>query len=79
MRFGPPISFARDPRGSMVAYQVVGSGDLDLVFLPGPPSHIGLLWEQPAVAEFLEGLASFSRLILFDTVGSGLSDRGSQG
>jgi class 3 adenylate cyclase len=79
MRFGPPISFARDPRGSMVAYQVVGSGDQDLVFLPGPPSHIGLLWEQPAAAEFLERLASFSRLILFDTVGSGLSDRGSHG
>jgi class 3 adenylate cyclase/pimeloyl-ACP methyl ester carboxylesterase len=79
MRFGPPVSFARDPRGSMVAYQVLGSGNLDLVFLPGPPSHIGLLWEQPAVAEFLERLASFSRLILFDTVGSGLSDRGSKG
>lgn len=79
MRFRPPVSFARDPKGSMVAYQVVGSGPLDLVFLPGPPSHLGLLWEQPAVAEFLERLASFSRLILFDTVGSGLSDRGAQG
>src|SRR5688572_11949244 len=79
MRFGPPVSFARDPKGSIVAYQVVGSGDLDLVFVLGPPSHLALLWEHPAVAEFFERLASFSRLILLDVVGSGMSDRGAHG
>jgi class 3 adenylate cyclase/pimeloyl-ACP methyl ester carboxylesterase len=79
MRFCPPVSFAPDPKGSMLAYQVIGSGNLDLVFLLGPPSHLALLWEQPAVAEFLEGLASFSRVILFDPVGCGMSDRGAQG
>lgn len=79
MRFGPPVSFTHDARGSTVAYQVLGTGPVDLVFLLGWPSHLGLLWEHPAAAEFLERLASFSRLILFDRVGSGMSDRGPLG
>ncbi len=60
-----------------IAYQVVGSGPLDLVFVPGFVSHVEYIWEDPAMARFFERLGSFSRLILFDKRGTGLSDRGS--
>jgi len=58
-----------------IAYQVVGHGPLDLVVVPGFTSHLEWSWEHPAVAHFLERLASFSRVILFDKRGTGLSDR----
>jgi pimeloyl-ACP methyl ester carboxylesterase len=58
-----------------IAYQVVGDGPRDLVYVPGWVSNIELMWEEPAMAHFLERLASFSRLILFDKRGTGLSDR----
>jgi pimeloyl-ACP methyl ester carboxylesterase len=58
-----------------IAYQVVGEGPLDLVYVPGWVSNVELMWEEPAMARFLERLASFSRLILFDKRGTGLSDR----
>jgi class 3 adenylate cyclase len=58
-----------------IAYQVVGDGPIDLVFVPGFVSHVELVWEEPHFARFLERLASFSRLILFDRRGLGLSDR----
>jgi pimeloyl-ACP methyl ester carboxylesterase/class 3 adenylate cyclase len=57
-----------------IAYQVVGSGPFDLVFVPGFISHLDLQWADPRIARFLEKLASFSRLILFDKRGTGLSD-----
>ena len=58
-----------------IAYQVTGDGPRDLVYVPGWVSNIELMWEEPAMAHFLERLASFSRLILFDKRGTGLSDR----
>ncbi|MBA2569452.1 MAG: adenylate/guanylate cyclase domain-containing protein [Actinobacteria bacterium] len=58
-----------------IAYQVVGEGPLDLVYVPGWVSNIELMWEEPGFARFLSRLASFSRLILFDKRGTGLSDR----
>ena len=58
-----------------IAYQVVGDGPLDLVFVPGFVSNIELLWERPEWANFFSRLAGFSRLILFDKRGTGLSDR----
>jgi len=58
-----------------IAYQVVGEGPLDLVVVPSYASHLELQWEEPAYARFLQRLASFSRLILFDKRGTGLSDR----
>jgi pimeloyl-ACP methyl ester carboxylesterase len=76
MRFGPPVGFARRPDGHRLAYQVLGDGDLDLVFLHGYASHLGLQWVEPSVAGFLHKLAVFSRLILLDRLGNGLSDRG---
>jgi pimeloyl-ACP methyl ester carboxylesterase len=58
-----------------VAYQVLGEGPRDLVLVPGWVSNIEVFWEDPAYSRFLERLASFSRLILFDKRGTGLSDR----
>jgi pimeloyl-ACP methyl ester carboxylesterase len=58
-----------------IAYQAVGSGPLDLVFVPGFVSNIDLWWEMPESASFFSRLAGFSRLILFDKRGTGLSDR----
>jgi class 3 adenylate cyclase len=79
MRYGPPFKFARRQDGRRVAYQVVGDGELDLVFLFGWPTHLGLMWEDPSFAAFLRKLSSFSRLILYDRSGGGLSDRGQGG
>jgi pimeloyl-ACP methyl ester carboxylesterase len=58
-----------------IAYQVVGEGPTDLVLVPGWLSNIEVFWEHPSVAGFLNRLASFCRLILFDKRGTGLSDR----
>jgi pimeloyl-ACP methyl ester carboxylesterase len=58
-----------------VAYQVTGEGAVDVVFVPGWVSNIDVFWEEPSCARFLQRLASFSRLILFDKRGTGLSDR----
>jgi class 3 adenylate cyclase len=70
----PEIHFAKS--GDVhIAYQVVGDGPVDLVWIPDWLWNLELQWEQPIVARFLERLASFSRLLLFDKRGSGLSDR----
>jgi class 3 adenylate cyclase/pimeloyl-ACP methyl ester carboxylesterase len=69
----PITRYARSGDAS-VAYQVFGEGELDLLFLPGWISQVEQLWEAPAVRRFLERLAAFTRLILFDRRGSGLSD-----
>ena len=58
-----------------IAYQVVGEGPIDLVLVLGWVSHLAYVWELPALASFLYRLASFSRLILFDKRGCGMSDR----
>jgi class 3 adenylate cyclase len=58
-----------------IAYQVVGEGPLDLVFVPGFISNVDIAWDDPVLAGFLRRLAGFSRLILFDKRGTGLSDR----
>ncbi len=62
--------------GVHIAYQVVGEGPVDLVYSPGIWSNLDVMWEWPAWARYLERLAAFSRLILFDMRGVGLSDRG---
>jgi pimeloyl-ACP methyl ester carboxylesterase len=64
-----------DSDGVSIAYQVHGEGPLDLVFVPGFVSHVELIWEEPEAARLLRRLASFSRVILFDKRGQGLSDR----
>jgi pimeloyl-ACP methyl ester carboxylesterase/class 3 adenylate cyclase len=61
-----------------IAYQVLGSGPRDLVFVPGFVSNVEAVWEFPEFANFLRRLASFCRLIIFDKRGTGMSDRSSQ-
>ena len=58
-----------------IAYQTLGDAPLDLVFVMGWVSHLEYFWREPSVARFLRRLATFSRLILFDKRGTGLSDR----
>src|SRR5262245_49898223 len=58
-----------------VAYQVFGGGPIDLVFFPGFVSNIEVYWEEPSFARWLRKLGSFSRVIMFDKRGTGLSDR----
>ena len=57
-----------------IAYQVMGQAPPDLVMIPGSFTHVDLVWEDPATALFLRRLASFSRLIQFDRLGTGASD-----
>lgn len=58
-----------------IAYQVAGQGALDLVFVPGFISNLEIQWEDPGYLHLLRRLSAFSRLILFDKRGTGLSDR----
>jgi class 3 adenylate cyclase len=58
-----------------IAYQTVGEGSLNLVLIPGWVSHVECGWENPAYSAFLNRLASFSRLVILDRRGTGLSDR----
>jgi pimeloyl-ACP methyl ester carboxylesterase len=69
----PTTRYARSGSVS-IAYQVVGDGGVDLVLVPGFVSHVEVAWEEPRLARFLTRLASFSRLIVFDKRGTGMSD-----
>jgi len=57
-----------------IAYQVVGDGPFDLIFVPGFVTHMELQWRLPGMGDFLRDLGSFSRLIRFDKRGTGMSD-----
>ncbi len=70
----PQTRYAKSGEVS-IAYQVLGTGPPDLVCIPGWVSNIEICWESPEFARFLNRMASFSRLILFDKRGTGLSDR----
>lgn len=69
----PPVHYAESPEGK-IAYQVVGDGPIDLVFHPTGGWNLDIIWEHPPLERYLRRLASFSRLILFNPRGSGLSD-----
>jgi len=71
----PETHYAKTSDGVHIAYQVVGSGSVDVVLAMGWTSNIDEMWAEPALARFLTRLGSFSRLILFDKRGTGLSDR----
>lgn len=64
-----------DSRGVSIAYRVVGDGPHDLVLTPGFVSHLEVLWDEPCAAAFLDRLASFARVVLWDKREQGLSDR----
>jgi pimeloyl-ACP methyl ester carboxylesterase len=71
----PRTRYTLTEDGVSIAYQVVGDGPIDLVWVPGWVSHLEAGWEEPTLAAFCDRLASFSRLIMFDKRGTGLSDR----
>jgi pimeloyl-ACP methyl ester carboxylesterase/DNA-binding winged helix-turn-helix (wHTH) protein len=72
----PPVAVRYARNGEVnIAYQVLGSGPIDLVFVMGWVSHLEWFWKEPSFARFLHRLAGFSRLIVFDKRGTGLSDR----
>jgi len=70
----PQTHYARSGKVS-IAYQTLGEGPPDLVFVPGVISNVEYAWQQPVLAAWLRSLASFSRVIWFDKRGTGVSDR----
>lgn len=70
----PPSVHYTKGGGGWVAYQVLGAGPPHIVMLTGTVSHLDLMWEEPSCASFLENLATFSSLVIFDRSGVGLSD-----
>jgi pimeloyl-ACP methyl ester carboxylesterase len=71
----PAIRYATTPDGVSIAYQVVGDGPADLLFVPGFASNLVWNWQLPSYAHFLRKLSSFCRLIIVDRRGFGISDR----
>jgi DNA-binding SARP family transcriptional activator/pimeloyl-ACP methyl ester carboxylesterase len=71
----PRTRYALTEDGIRVAYQVIGEGERDILFVPGLMSHLELLWEDHETADFFRRLARMGRLILFDKRDTGLSDR----
>lgn len=69
----PPTRYARSG-DARIAYQVMGEGPPDVVFIGGPASHLDLMWEEPGTARSRRRLASYSRLLIYDRRGTGLSD-----
>ena len=69
----PRTQYVKGPEGH-VAYQVLGSGSRDIVFVPDHPNNIEIMWENPALSRFLERLATMGRVICFDKRGTGISD-----
>jgi pimeloyl-ACP methyl ester carboxylesterase len=74
----PEVRYARS--GDVhIAYQVLGEGDVDLVFVMGWLTNLETYWELPGYRRFMQRLAGFTQLILFDKRGMGLSDRSVMG
>ena len=71
----PETRYTKSNGDVYIAYQVVGNSPLDIVYVQGWISNVEYNWEQPLCARYLNRLASFSRLIIFDKRGNGLSDR----
>jgi len=70
----PETKYARS--GNVhIAYQVMGQGPVDLVFVPGFVSHLERHWDNPGYRRLFERISSYARLIRFDKRGTGLSDR----
>ena len=74
----PEVRYARSD-DVHIAYQVLGEGDIDLVFVMGWLTNLETYWELPGYRRFMQRLAGFTRLILFDKRGMGLSDRSVMG
>ena len=68
------VRYARSG-GLSIAYQVLGQGPPDVVFIPGFISHLELNWDSPLYRPLMERISRFARLVIFDKRGTGLSDR----
>jgi class 3 adenylate cyclase len=75
----PKVQWAKTPDGVRIAYQVVGDGPIDLAFCSPTNPNLDLWWDDPARERFFRRLASFSRLILYNQRGSGISDPAPRG
>jgi class 3 adenylate cyclase len=73
MHTPPETRYARTPEGA-IAYQVLGKGPRDLLFIQNWGSNIEVMWDEPALARWFERLAAFARVIVFDKRGTGISD-----
>jgi DNA-binding SARP family transcriptional activator/pimeloyl-ACP methyl ester carboxylesterase len=71
----PQTRYVQTADGIHIAYQVIGEGDVDIVFVPGLMSHLELLWDDHQTADFFRNLSRLGRLIMFDKRDTGLSDR----
>lgn len=69
----PETKYAKSPNGA-IGYQVFGDGPVDLVFVTQWGTNIDNYWDEPSASRYLDRLASFSRVILFDKLGTGVSD-----
>jgi len=70
----PETRYAQRADGISIAYQVVGNGPRDVIYVPGFISHLDLSWGDPGFARFMRRITAFARVILFDKPGTGLSD-----
>jgi pimeloyl-ACP methyl ester carboxylesterase len=70
----PETRYAKTSDGIHIAYQVLGDGPIDLVYVGPWVTHIEYRWELPQYASYLRRMASFARLIMFDKRGFGMSD-----
>src|SRR3990172_4414639 len=70
----PEIKYALNGDVS-IAYHILGNGPVDIIYVPPFVSNLELQWQEPQQARYLQRLASFSRLVMFDKRGAGLSDR----
>ena len=70
----PETRYIASPEGGYVAYQVFGSGPLDLVFMTNWATNMDAMWDEPSMAAYMERLGSFSRVIWYDKRGTGVSD-----
>jgi pimeloyl-ACP methyl ester carboxylesterase len=71
----PSLVLGRQDLLDLIAYQEVGEGSVDILFVLGWVTHIEPMWAEPRLARFFERLASFARVMVFDKRGVGLSDR----
>ena len=75
MLSSPDVRYTQAPDGANIAYTTFGEGPLDLLCIPGFVSHLELMFEMPGAEAYLGRMASFSRVVLYDKRGQGLSDR----
>ena len=66
----PEIRYTKTVDGVHIAYQILGSGPLDLVFVPGFVTNLEAVWQWPVTATYLRRLAKFSRVLIFDRLGT---------